>query len=302
MSIVVAPPPVGLSALDTFARDATSYLYTYRYNARIAAGTKNLTVRAYVPTGSTARTPRPAVVLLRLGGFAITGSADNADAQAWADLFVKSGAIFFCAESRVYDDDPISSDDYALGITDDQYARTVNAAVEDFRRLYQWVRGVRTLDTWAVEPNWVFPCANSSGGMTALCLLQKHRWLAETMPGLLLSATGYGWEGSPSFDTAIRTTLGYTEAGHDGSLPPVCAFLGGSDAVIGNRIAPFKSTIEGLGGDNIVHYNPAGGHDAAYAFSAGSLTGASTVAGAMKNFIDTRTAAVPRATSGPVFG
>jgi hypothetical protein len=130
---------------------------------------------------------------------------------------------------------------------------------------------------------------------------RKYAWLREQIPGMILTSAAYGVAGA--YDTAIRTTLGYTEAGHDSSMPPIRAQLGGADAVLGvTRVAAMKSLLEGLGGANVVDYNPTGGHDTLLTFDPAYLTGATTIAEAMKEFCDARTAAVARARSCASFG
>ena len=298
MTIPIAGIPTQLNALDTYTRSATTYLYTYKYSAPLTVGTKDLKCRVYVGEGWTTYTPRPCAVLMSTLGFAITSTDDEPLVRDYADFFVRSGCVFIVADSRVQADNPTNPDDAALGITGDLAARTVNALIDDCKHLYQWVTGVRALSPWCIEPKWVFPFGASAGAMGWLFMCQKYPWLADRIPGLICAAVAYGYDANPTYETAIRSTLGYTEADHDAGDPPVCAFLGGADTILGvTRIADFKAVLDGLGAPGVVHYDADGGHETALTFDLTALTNAATMAEAMKDFIDARTAVIERSRS-----
>jgi len=303
MVLRISPIPVETSALNTYTRSGTTYAYTYKYAAPLVSGTKDLTVRVYTGTGWDASVPRPCVVYMSTLGWTVTNSADSAGVQQLADYFVKCGIVFMNAESRIHSDSPRNPDDGSLGIVSNAEARDVVAVADDCKDLFMWARGVRALDSWAVEPNWVFPAGASCGAISWLIACRRHTWLKELIPGMVLSAAAYGATSLAAYDTAIRTTLGYTEAGHDSTMPAIRAQLGGADTTLGvGRVADFKTALDNIGSPNIVDYDADGGHNTLATFDTTALVAATTIAEAMKEFVDARTAAIDRATSCCSFG
>ena len=303
MVLRISPIPVQSSALNTYTRDVSTSLYTYKYAAPLVSGTKDLTVRVYTGSGWDASIPRPCVAYMSCLAFSLTNNDETSLTQDLADFFVKAGIVFMHAKCRVQDDNPSNPDDAALGITSDLEARTVNAVMDDCKHLYQWICGVRGLDNWSVEPNWVFPASASAGAISWMLMARKYSWMRAHIPGMILSAAAYGGTSLPLYDTAIRTTLGYTEAGHDSSMPPIRAQLGGADTSLGvGRVADMKSLLDGLGAPTIVDYDADGGHETLLTFDTTALVAATTIAEAMKEFIDARTSVIDRSVSGCTFG
>ena len=112
----------------------------------------------YLPETAEATWRRPAMIAIHGGGFLF---GDKAEMTNLCREFAARGYACFSINYRLVPDDP-------PGSAQDQYARTVFAAVEDAHRATQWI--LANAGRYDIDPSRLFIGGSSAGAVTSMLL------------------------------------------------------------------------------------------------------------------------------------
>jgi len=150
-----------------------------------------LLLDVYEPEGSEASWKRPAMIAIHGGGFLF---GDKTEMTNLCRELAARGYACFSINYRLVPDDP-------PGTSQDQYARTVLAAVEDAHRATEWI--LANAAKYNVDPARLFIGGSSAGAVTSMLLaynpeIKNPRFRAVAdMWGTMGSRVGWLKKGGP---------------------------------------------------------------------------------------------------------
>lgn len=281
MSIETIPAPAAPVATGTYSINTYADANYTTTAGTVTGNNKTLALRIYWPNVSDPTIPLPLVVYCPTLGYAVS-VANNAD-TTMQTYFVSAGCICVNMQTRVMGDDPLSTGDT---VSMNSVSRAIHAAPLDINTGLRYV--MKTYAAHAngvIEPSQIFLAGTSAGAISAMAYTMIYP--SHPIAGVINWSGAFGIEdlSGTSYTSYLRGQWNYRETYYKTST---CAFLGGADTIIGTAYIDSLRTKLALMPSNITHYDADGGHAGPDTFDATALTGATTVAQAVSNYLIAR--------------